>query len=95
MMNEETEMSEELMGHPIDAIVSRIDDYIKNPKLVTKETLTELRNEVEDLKAMTDEEEMPTEEKESESSHKGKGADKGLSIIIGMGSKNKNSKEEY
>lgn len=37
-------------GNPLDSIVSRIDSYIKDPALVTPDTLTELKNEIVDLK---------------------------------------------
>ena len=68
MMNEMKEM--EPMG--IDSIISRVVSYIENPKLVTPETLTELKEELEDLKGYMDGEEMDEDEMKE-----------GLSIVIG------------
>lgn len=37
---------EEVQGTPLDMVLSRIDSYIQDPKLVTPETLGELRDEL-------------------------------------------------
>lgn len=39
---------------PLDEIISRVESYIKNPKLVTEETLTEVRDDLVDLKKIID-----------------------------------------
>lgn len=61
---------------PMDGILARIDSYIQDPSLVTKETLTELKNELIDLQGYLDEDEpAPSMQDEGE----GKG---GLVIAI-------------
>jgi hypothetical protein len=54
MMNENDNGYEE-EGTPLDSIISRVDSYIKDPKLVTSETLEELKSELVDLKSYLDE----------------------------------------
>lgn len=67
-------------GSPLDSIISRLDSYIKNPKLVTPETLSALKSELEDLQPILDGddregmEEAPVEEEPKEG---------GISIMIG------------
>lgn len=39
---------------PIDEIISRVEEYIKNPKMVTSETLQALKDDLLDLKPMLD-----------------------------------------
>jgi len=56
------DMNEE--STPLDDIISNVDSYIKNPKLVTSETLTKLKSDLEDLKSFLDSEE-PIEEEDS------------------------------
>jgi len=36
--------------NPFDSVISTIDSYIKNPRLVTPQTLTDLKSEVEQIK---------------------------------------------
>lgn len=55
-------MADDQGGSPIDAMISRVDAYIQNPKMVTPETLTELKTELEDLKGYVDGEETPQAE---------------------------------
>ena len=70
---------------PLDSIISRVDSYIKDPAMVTSATLTELKEELLDLKGYMDGEsgESLGESSEEASEHNGKGGRKGLSIIIG------------
>lgn len=75
----QSESDGEEMGSPIDAIISRVRSYAKNPRLATPETLQELLAELEDAKSYYDEEE--TNEPESD------GKTPGLAIMIGMGKK--------
>lgn len=49
---------EDMGGTPMDQIISRVDEYIANPKMVTPQTLQELRMELEDLKGIVDGEEQ-------------------------------------
>ena len=42
---------------PLDSIISRVDSYIQDPKLVTAQTLTDLKTELEDLKTYIEGEE--------------------------------------
>jgi len=60
--NDSTDQAE---GTPIDAIIARVDSYARDPKLVTPETLMELKAELEDLKTVVDQEE-PTAQPEGE-----------------------------
>ena len=75
--DEEPEAGEELT--PLDSIIQRVESYIENPRLATPETLTELRDELLDLKSVTDSEEEP----EGGMMEKPESKRKGLSIIIG------------
>ena len=81
--NTETEQSEG-EGSGIDSIISTVKSYIQDPKLVTPETLTSLKADLEDLKGYLDGEE-PEDEVKSEPEEKGDG---GLMIMIGK-AKNK------
>jgi hypothetical protein len=73
MMSEEEGMEG---GTGIDAIISRVDAYIKNPKMVTPETLSELKGELEDLKSYLDED-------AGEDEYEGKEKPAGLTIMLG------------
>ena len=42
--------SEESGGSLIDQVISRVESYIQNPRMVTPETLNELKSELIDLK---------------------------------------------
>lgn len=93
MMNSEEYMDEEdNKMTPMDEAISMVDSYAKNPKLVTPETLLELKGMLEDMKPMLDGDDRegmdePTEEPEPE---KGKG--QGLTIMIGEMKKRGESK---
>ena len=50
------------MGSPIDGIISTVDSYMKDPKMVTPETLAELKSELMDLKSFLDDEETQSGE---------------------------------
>lgn len=82
-------MESEQERTPLDAIIQRVESYIENPKLATKETLSELKDDLVDLKSYMDgdEENMDMEE-EKEMSPMPKGKGHGLTVIIGsMGRK--------
>lgn len=64
-------------GTPLDDLISRVDSYIKDPKLVTPETLMEMKSELEDLKSYMDQEESPSGET---ADHK---PESGVAIMIG------------
>ena len=66
---------------PIDEMIAQVDSYIKDPKLVTGETLTDLKSKLEDLKNYLDSDSSEEPEKPSEQEMKGRPA---LSIMIGM-----------
>lgn len=53
--------SEPMESEGIDGIISRVDEYIQNPQMVTPETLTALKAELMDLKTVLDGEEAPAE----------------------------------
>ena len=46
---------------PLDSIISRVDSYIQDPKLVTPDTLMELKTELEDLKGYVENEPQEAE----------------------------------
>ena len=76
--------SGETESTPLDGIISRLDEYIKNPKLVTSETLTELKSEIEDLKSVMDgEEPVENESDESMPMEHGKGGQPSIAIVLG------------
>jgi len=54
-MTMETEAADEPQG--IDGIIARVDSYIAKPEMITPETLTQLREELLDLKSILDPEE--------------------------------------
>jgi hypothetical protein len=49
-MMEQEPMGEDA-GTPLDAIIGQVDAYIANPGSATPETLTQLKNDLMDLKA--------------------------------------------
>lgn len=59
----------------LDAVIAKVDSYIQDPKLVTPETLMELKTDLEDLKGFMDEEETVEEPEDKD--------DNGLMIMIG------------
>ena len=71
---------------PLDEIISRVDSYIADPKLVTTDTLTQLKNDLVDLKSVIDQEETgESESDQGQTSYEPQNGEKpGLSIIIGM-----------
>lgn len=78
MMNEEN-------GTPLDSIIETIQSYIKNPKLVTRETLQELLFDIEDLRdSMKEDYSEDDEEVDSEENSQHRG---GLTILIGKSMK--------
>ena len=54
MMTKDTEQEEYSDGNGIDSIISKVEEYIANPKMVTPETLTELKEDLIDLKEFLD-----------------------------------------
>ena len=76
IQNSNEESQEQDMGStPVDSMIARVDEYIQNPKLVTPQTLQELKSELEDLKKYLDGEE--TSEPETGMDHNG-----GVAIMI-------------
>lgn len=73
MMTTENEES------PMQSILKRLNSYIADPKLVTKETLMELRDEIEDLSGVMDNDESDGNEDEGKD-NPGHG---GLVVMIG------------
>lgn len=76
--------------NPVDEIISTIDSYIKNPKLVTPETLSELKQQVLDIKMALDQEDEPSEmenEYKDEKPENSKEHGGGLLITIGKAMK--------
>ena len=53
-MKPNTMTDEEETPSGIDGLIARVDEYIQNPKLVTPETLGELKSELLDLKEFID-----------------------------------------
>lgn len=41
-------------GSPLDDLIAKIESYIKDPRLVTPETLTDVKSELMDLKSYMD-----------------------------------------
>lgn len=71
---DENEMS------PLGDIIKRVDSYIKDPKLVTPDTLSELKSELEDLKGFLDSD----GNEDGEESHKvNSTAGPGIMIMLG------------
>ena len=66
--------------NPFDSVISRIESYIQNPKLVTPETLAQLKEEVIGLKEGVEGEDAPSEDSEGSSS----GDKPSLALTIGM-----------
>ena len=66
----------------IDSIISRLEEYIADPKLATSETLTELKDQLVDLKSYLDGEDTSemSDERNDMNDEKGHG---GLMITIG------------
>ena len=60
-------------GEGLDGIIARVESYIQNPKLVTPETLSVLKEDLIDLKSVVDGE-------DEEAPEEGGG---GLAIMIG------------
>lgn len=89
MKNEEDmEMAEdtkEYEGTPLDGIIQRVQSYIDDPKKITPETLTELKEELEGLKDYMDggEDEGSEVEATDEEKPGGEGKSPGLTIMIG------------
>jgi hypothetical protein len=75
MGNETSQMPEEGMGEssPIDAMIEQLDSYIKNPSMVTPETLMQLKDGLMALKADVEGEETaePMEQIPEEGSFSG------------------------
>lgn len=85
MMNKKPMESQE-ESTPFDAVISTLKSYIKNPEAVTRETLSNLLVQMEDLKGVVDGEEVPeSEEPEPQES--------GPSLMIAIGKKKKG--EDY
>ena len=57
---EEIEKTEENMT-PLQEIVKQLDDYIEDPKLVTRETLMDLKNQIESISVEVDKEDDENE----------------------------------
>ena len=72
---------------PLDDLISRVESYIKDPALVSRETLTEMKSELENLKSYMDTEE--TQEGNPTENGSNGGHKPGLTIVIGhaMGGK--------
>ena len=77
-------------GTPIDSMIEKVNSYIDDPKLVSRETLTELRDDLIDLKEVVDDEGMNDMDNEHENNGKG-----GLAVMISVGKKKKARKEDY
>jgi len=56
---------------PIDSIISRVESYIADPKMVTSETLGGLRDELIDLKSVLDGEETDESSGQTQPEEKG------------------------
>lgn len=41
-------------GSPIDGMIAQVDSYIKDPKLITPDTLMQLKSDLEDLKSVVE-----------------------------------------
>ena len=54
MMTKDTEQEGYSEGNGIDSIIQAVEEYIANPKMVTPETLTELKEDLIDLKEFLD-----------------------------------------
>ena len=84
--SEETEAKEQDAPIGIDDIISRVEGYAADPKLVTAETLGELLGELQDLKSYLDGE----PESENGDKNEGGGKDNGQgSLMISIGRKMK------
>lgn len=67
-------------GSPIDEIIARVDSYMKDPKMVTPETLMALKNDLMDLKSVLDGDDRAGMDEAPQDSGSGPG---GLSSVIG------------
>lgn len=76
--NPETAQDGQDTGTGIDQIIAKVDSYIKDPRLVTPQTLQELKVDLEDLKSYLDKEET------GEGEPPDQGSPGGLAIIIGQ-----------
>lgn len=88
MMNKgEGEGMEEDMGmkNPLDEIIKKVDGYIANPKMVTPETLTEVRDSLVELKSYMDEDGESDGEGEENGGDSGSenGKSPSLTVMIG------------
>ena len=91
MMEQMSESKSEEISEPetegpigIDDIISRVEGYAADPKLVTAETLTELLGELKDLKSYLDGGDEPETEPENPGNSNGK-----PSLMISIGEKMK------
>ena len=73
-------------GSPMDGMISQVESYIKDPKMVNVQTLTDLRDQLVDLKGYVDSEDGGNVADESDPEPMS-GKSPALSIIIGHGGK--------
>lgn len=67
-------------GSPIDDMIARVDSYIKDPSLVTAQTLNDMKMELMDLKSFMDQEESAPGEPQGTEQN----APNGLAAAIGQ-----------
>ena len=78
-MQEEADIGSETGMEYLDEAIAMLDEYIENPKLVTEETLTDLRDKLLEMKESMEGE---TKSKEDNSDHVKMKGEKPLSAII-------------
>jgi len=92
-MLKNSEMNEEeVMENPLDLMISRLDGYIKDPKLITPETLDEFKTELIDLKESMNMEDDEDEYDDSSVDQKDKMPMKKPGLIITIGRVGKGAK---
>ena len=97
MMKPMMEEEEYSGGSPMDEIIAQVDAYIENPKMITPETMMELREKLVDVKSIIDgddREGMDESPGDGYNDSTDQAEPKGLTIMIGnMRKKNKGEQE--
>ena len=93
IMEQETKNNEgqepEQETTPLDSIIQRVESYKEDPKLVTPETMSELLEELVDLKSFTDGDDPTDTEDDTQDNTQGESP----SLVIAIGRKMKKGKE--
>ena len=80
----EKESEEKNGSTPLSSVIAQLKGYVKNPKMATEETLTDIVTQLESIQS----------DIEGDDTDDGEKKDKGIMIAIGFGKHMKNKEKE-